>query len=127
MTFDIIRTDAVPAAEGPCSQGVRHDGLIFTSQQLGLDPRTGELAGPDHATQAHRCLCNLQGLLEAAGSSLAGILKLTVQVTDLRALAEIDRVCVDFFPVDPPARGVVEVRALPRGALVAVEAVAARH
>jgi 2-iminobutanoate/2-iminopropanoate deaminase len=127
MTFHIIQTDAVPAPDGPCSQGVRHAALIFTSQQIGIDPRSGGLSGRDHAEQAHRCLCNLQGLLEAAGSSLAGVLKLTFYVTDLQALPAIDRVCIDFFPVDPPARGVVEVRALPRGALVAVEAVAASH
>jgi 2-iminobutanoate/2-iminopropanoate deaminase len=127
MTFHIIRTDAIPAPDGPCSQAVRHDGLILTSQLIGVDARSGELAAGSHAEQAHRCLCNLQGLLEAGGSSLAGILKLTLYVTDLQVLPEIDRICVDFFPVDPPARGVVEVRALPRGALVAVEAIAVRH
>lgn len=127
MTFHIIQTDAVPVPDGPCSQAVRHERLILTSQLIGVDVRSGELAGHSHAEQAHRCLCNLQGLLEAAGSSLAGILKLTLCVTDLQAMPAIDQVCVDFFPVDPPARAVVEVRALPRGALVAVEAVAASH
>jgi 2-iminobutanoate/2-iminopropanoate deaminase len=127
MTFDIIRTDAVPAAEGPCSQGVRHGGLIFTSQQLGLDPRTGELAGRDHATQAHRCLCNLQGLLEAAGSSLAGALRVTVYLTDLAALPAVDEVYAEFFPVDAPAREVIGVCGLPDGALAGVAALAVRH
>ncbi len=127
MTHHIIQTDAAPAAEGTASQGVSYGALIFTSLQVARDPRSGMLSGSDHAAQAHRCLCNAQAILEAAGSSLAGILRLTIYLTDLRALAAVDAICADFFPADPPARGVVEVRALPHDALVGIEVIAARH
>jgi len=127
MSFDIIRTDQAPPASGPCSQAVRHGDLIFTSLQTATDPASGKLVGHDHAPQAHRCLRNLQAILEAASSSLAGALKITVYLTDLGGLPAVDQVYGDFFPVDPPARAVVEVRALPAGSLVAVEAVAVQH
>ncbi|MDD5718350.1 MAG: Rid family detoxifying hydrolase [Candidatus Krumholzibacteria bacterium] len=127
MTFDIIRTQHAPAAGGPCSQGVRFGELILTSLQTALDPQTGRVQGQDHAEQMHRCLCHLQAILEAAGSSLAGALKVTVYLTDLAALEAVDKVYADFFPVDSPARTVIAVSELPGGALAAVEAVAVRH
>ncbi len=127
MSFDIIRTDQAPPAPGPGNQAIRSGGLVFTSLQTAGDPVTGVLVGRDAATQAHRSLCNLQAILEAAGSSLAGALRVTVFLTDLADLAAIDHIYADFFPVDAPARSVIEVRGLPAGALVGIEAIAARH
>ena len=101
--------------------------FVFTAMQIALDPDTNQLVGDDHADQAHRCLRNVQAILEAAGSSLAGALKVTVYLTDMAAFGAVNEVYADFFPDDPPARAVVEVRALPRGALVAMEATAATH
>jgi 2-iminobutanoate/2-iminopropanoate deaminase len=122
-----VETDRAPTAIGAYSQGITHPPLIFTSMQIALDPRSGELVGDDHPTQAHRALRNVQAILEAAGSSLAGALKITVYLTDIDAFAAVNEVYEDFFPVEPPARAVVEVSALPKGALVAVEAIAAAH
>lgn len=127
MKRDIVHTDRAPEAIGPYSQGTACCQLIFTAMQIALDPASGELDGEDHAAQAHRALRNVQAILEAAGSSLAGALKVTVYVTDMSQFAAINAVYEDFFPVEPPARAVVEVTALPKGALVAIEAIAAKH
>ena len=127
MKREIIHTVQAPAAIGPYSQATSCCHLIFTAMQIALDRDTGELVGDDHAEQVHRCLCNVQAILEAAGSSLAGALKVTVYLTDMSAFGAVNEVYEDFFPADPPARSVVEVRALPKGALIAVEAIAAQH
>ena len=127
MKREIIHTDQAPAAIGPYSQATSGGHLIFTAMQIALAPDTGHLVGDDHAAQVQRCLCNVQAILEAAGSSLAGALKVTIYLTDMSAFGAVNEVYEDFFPADPPARAVVEVRALPRGALIAVEAIAAEH
>ncbi len=127
MPREIIHTDRAPPAIGPYSQGTSCCQLVLTAMQIALHPGNGELVGEDHAEQAHRCLMNVQAILEAGGSSLAGALKVTVYLTDIGAFAAVNEVYQDFFPVEPPARAVVEVSALPRGALVAVEAIAAKH
>jgi len=127
MKREIIQTEQAPAAIGPYSQAISCCNLVFTAMQIALDRDTGELVGNDPAAQAQRCLCNVQAILEAAGSSLAGALKVTVYLTDMSAFGAVNEVYEDFFPAEPPARGVVEVRALPKGALIAVEAIAATH
>ena len=127
MKRAIVATDKAPAAIGPYSQATSYCHLIFTSMQIAIDPQTGEIEGDDHAAQIQRCLMNVQAILEAADSSLAGALKVTVYLTDMAAFGAVNKVYEDFFPVEPPARGVVEVAELPRGALVAIDVVAARH
>ena len=127
MKREIIHTDQAPAAIGPYSQAISCCHLIFTAMQIALAPDTGKLVGDDPAAQIHRCLCNVQAILEAAGSSLAGALKVTIYLTDMTAFGAVNEVYQDFFPADPPARGVVEVSALPKGALAAVEVIAAKH
>lgn len=127
MKRELIQTDRAPAAIGAYSQGTSCCQLIITSMQIALDPVSGELVGGDHAEQAHRALMNVQAIVEAGGSSLAGVLKATIYTTDMAAFAAIDEVYADFFPVEPPARGVVEASALPKGALVAIEVMAAKH
>lgn len=127
MKRQTIQTDRAPDAIGPYSQGTACCQMVFTSMQIALHPGRGELVGEDHAEQAHRCLMNVQAVLEAGRSSLAGALKVTIYLTDMSAFAAINQVYEDFFPVEPPARAVVEVSALPMGALVGIEAVAASH
>lgn len=127
MSFEIIQTDQAPAPGGPCSQAIRRGDLIATSLQTGRDPQSGALVGQDHATQIHRSLRNLQAILEAAGSSLAGALRVTIYLTDLAVLADVDQIYAEFFPVDAPARAVIQISGLPDGALVGVEALAIRH
>jgi len=127
MKREIIHTDRAPAAVGSDSQATRCCQLVLTSLQIALHPDRDELVGDDPAAQAHRCLMNVQAILEAGGSSLAGALRVTVYLADLDDLDDVLQVYDDFFPVEPPARAVVEVSALPRGAVVAIEAMAAVH
>ena len=124
MTCRMIQTDSAPAAIGPYSQGVVANGLLFTSMQIGLDPATGEMMGTTAPEQARRCMQNIQAILEAAGGSLASTVKVMVYLTNIAEFGAVNEVYAEFYPENMPARGVVEVSALPKGALVAVEAVA---
>jgi 2-iminobutanoate/2-iminopropanoate deaminase len=119
-----IRTDAAPAAVGPYSQGIRSGRLVFTAGQIPLVPGEGRLDGATVAEQTERALRNLGAVLEAGGSSLAGVVKTTVFLTDLSRFDEMNRVYARFFPDPAPARSTVQVAALPKGALVEIEAVA---
>ena len=124
MTRRTIQTNSAPAAIGPYSQGVAASGLVFTSMQIGLDPATGNVVGATAPEQVRRCLQNVKAIVEAAGGSLANVVKVTVYMTDIQEFADVNEVYAEFFTDDLPARAVVEVTALPKGALVAAEAVA---
>lgn len=112
-----------PAAVGPYSHAVRAQGLIFCSGQLPIDPESGEITGGDAAAQARRCLLNLQAVCRAAGSDLARALRLTVYTTALEQFDAINDAYAEFFPAEPPARVALGVAALPRGALVEIDAI----
>src|SRR5579863_7054105 len=115
-----------PAAIGPYSHAVRAGGeLLFCSGQIPLDPASGELVGASAAEQARRCLENLRSVCAAAGTTLERAVRLTIYMTDLEQFAEVNGVCSEFFPEDPPARVTVGVAALPRGARVEIDAVVA--
>ena len=124
MPRKTIATDRAPAAIGPYSQGVVAGGFVFTAMQIALDPATGQLVGDDAPTQVRQCLRNIEAILTAAGAGLADVVKVTVYLTDLAAFAPVNDVYGTFFTAEPPARAVVGASALPRGAQVAVEAVA---
>ena len=119
----IIQTDAAPAAIGPYSQAVRAGDLIFVSGQIPLDPGGQGLVGDTPAEQAAQCMRNVAAVAGAAGTSLANAVRLTIYTTDLSAFADINEVYAGFFDHDPPARAAVGVAALPKGALVEVDAV----
>ena len=114
-----------PAAIGPYSHAVRAGGLLFCSGQIPLDPESGKLVGETPGEQATRCLENLEAVCQAAGTTLARALRLTVYTTQLEAFAEINEAYAVFFPDDPPARAAVGVAALPKGARVEVDAIVA--
>jgi 2-iminobutanoate/2-iminopropanoate deaminase len=120
-----VTAAGAPAAIGPYSQAIRAGVLLFCSGQIPLDPTTGELAGATAAEQARRCLENLEAVCAAEGASLAKAVKLTVYVTDLNHFQEVNEVYASFFSTDPPARTTVQASALPRGALVEIDAVVA--
>lgn len=124
MGKDIISTDQAPAAVGPYSQGVRLGQFIFTAGQLGLVPATGDFVGPDIQSQTRRALENIEGVLEAAGSCLKHVVKVTVFLQDMEEFSQMNEVYAEFFPEDSPARSAVEVAALPLGGRVEIEAVA---
>jgi 2-iminobutanoate/2-iminopropanoate deaminase len=119
-----IVTDGAPAAIGPYAQAVERDGWLFLSGQIALDPGTGELVSGDVADQARRVLLNLASVMEAAGGSLADVVKTTVYMVDLADFAAMNEVYADHFGDAPPARVCVEIAALPKGAVVEIDAVA---
>jgi len=114
-----------PAAIGPYSHAVRAGSLLFCSGQIALDPESGELVGDSPADQARRCLENLTAVCAAAGASLADAVRTTVYMTDLGAFADVNEAYREYFESDPPARVAVGVAALPKGALVEIDAVVA--
>ncbi|MBC7222896.1 MAG: RidA family protein [Anaerolineae bacterium] len=120
----IVSTPRAPAALGPYSQGVVAGGFVFTAMQIPLDPETGVLAPDDVQSQTRQVLQNVGAILEAAGSSLDRTVKVTLYLRDLADFAAVNEVYATFFPGEPPARAVVEVSHLPRGARIAAEAIA---
>lgn len=119
-----VSTNNAPSAIGPYSQGIVCGSMVFASGQLGLDPKTGELADGVIA-QAKQSLTNLKGVLEAAGSGLDKVVKTTVFLKHISDFAAVNEVYASFFTEGAfPARSAVEIAALPKGALVEIEAIA---
>jgi 2-iminobutanoate/2-iminopropanoate deaminase len=121
---EIIATDRAPKAIGPYSQATRHDGLIYSSGQIPLDPVTGQLIEGGIVEQTARVLENLKGVLEAAGAGLDSVLKTTVFLKDMAEFGAMNEVYAKYFGTNPPARATVEVARLPRDARVEIEAIA---
>ncbi|MBI5500645.1 MAG: RidA family protein [Deltaproteobacteria bacterium] len=121
------RTDHAPAAIGPYSQAVEAGGLVFLSGQIPLDPATGQLVPGDVTAQTERVLDNLGAVLAAAGLDFSHVLKTTIYLTDLAAFPKVNEAYGRRFTTEPPARATVQVAALPRGALVEIDAVARRE
>lgn len=119
----VIETPDAPPAIGPYSQGMRFGNLVFTSGQLPIDPETGEVS-EDTKQQAHQCLKNLKAVLEAAGSSMSRVKKVTVFVRDMDEFSNINEVYKQYFKVPFPARSLVEVARLPKDVKVEIEALA---
>jgi 2-iminobutanoate/2-iminopropanoate deaminase len=117
--------DGAPAAIGPYVHAVSAAGLLFCSGQIPLDPETGEIVGETPVEQAEQALKNLQTIIEGAGAKMADAVRCTVYMTDISAFADVNEVYARFFPDSPPARLALGVAALPKGALVEVEAVVA--
>jgi 2-iminobutanoate/2-iminopropanoate deaminase len=118
-----VETNAAPAAIGPYSQAIRTGELVFTAGQLGADPASGELV-EGAAAQADRAIRNLTAILDAAGTSLERVVKTTVFLADFADFAAVNEIYASHFSTPYPARSTVAVKALPKGALVEIEAVA---
>ncbi len=119
----VIETPDAPPAIGPYSQGMRFGNLVCTSGQLPINPETGEVS-ENTKDQAHQCLKNLKAVLEAAGSSLNRVKKVTVFVRDMDEFTNINEVYKQYFKVPFPARSLVEVSRLPKDVKVEIEALA---
>jgi reactive intermediate/imine deaminase len=117
-----IQTQGAPAAIGPYSQAIRAGDTVYLSGQIGLDPETGALVdGLD--SQAHRLFRNLRAVAEAAGGTLDDAVKLTLLLVDIGDFAEVNEIMKAYFSQPFPARATYQVAALPRGALIEVEAI----
>lgn len=122
---EAISTGDAPQAVGPYTQGIKVGDLVFCSGQVGLDPATGEMVAGGVAEQTRRVLENLTAVLRAAGVTLGDVVKTTVFLASIGDFAEMNEVYAGYFGDVPPARSTFEVAALPLGALVEIEAVAA--
>ena len=121
---EAISTQGAPAAAGPYSQAIRAGDLVFTAGQLGLDPSSGEFAADDVAGQAERALNNLGAILDAAGSGLDRLVKVTVYLAEIADWPAVNEVYARIVPEPFPARSAFAVKDLPKGARVEIEAVA---
>lgn len=121
---EIVLTDRGPKPIGPYSQALKVNGLLFVSGQVALDPKTNEFLGGDIAKQTERVLENVKGIVEAAGSKMAHVVKTTVFLKNIGDFGPMNDVYARYFPSAPPARSTVEVARLPKDALVEVEVIA---
>lgn len=124
MTKKVIHTEHAPAAIGPYSQAVQAGNLVFLSGQIPLNPQTMTLEY-EFSAQVERVFSNLQAVCQAAGGDLSNIVKLNIFMTDLDRFAELNEIMKRYFNEPYPARAAVGVKALPRDAMVEMEAVMA--
>lgn len=118
-----IVTDNAPAAIGPYSQGMAMQGIVFTSGQLPIDPKTGDMPS-DITEQTRKSLENCRAVLEAAGAKMDHVVKTTVFITNMDDFAAINEEYAKYFEEPCPARSCVQVAALPKGANVEIECIA---
>lgn len=124
MKREILETKSAPAAVGTYSQGVVHNGVWYFSGQIGLDLQGNMREGFD--AQLEQVMKNIDGLLEGAGLTRAHILKTTIFMTDLAQFAKVNEAYTKFFQAPYPSRSTVQVAALPKGAVVEIEVIAAK-
>lgn len=120
-----VRTSEAPEAIGPYSQAVKANGFLFTSGQIAIDPKTGQMTAVDAVAQTRQVMENLRAILAAEGLVFADVVKTTIFLTDLGDFRRVNDAYASYFQSDPPARSTVQVAALPKGAKVEIEAVAA--
>jgi 2-iminobutanoate/2-iminopropanoate deaminase len=120
----VVKTPSAPAAIGPYSQGIVAGGFLFVSGQIPLDPATGEMIQGDITHQVRRVLENLKAILMAGGAGMDRVVRTTVYLLDLGEFPKMNEVYREYFGTNPPARSTVGVAALPKGALVEIDAIA---
>lgn len=120
----MIRTEHAPAPIGPYSQAILAGNELFCSGQIAIDPSTGEMNGNDAAAQAEQVLANMGAVLAAAGMDYGNVVKTTIFLVDMNDFAAVNAVYAKYFDAVKPARSTVAVSALPKGALVEIEAIA---
>ena len=123
MNKEIVSTPKAPGAIGPYSQAVKTGLVVFTSGQIGLDPRTGELVSQDFEAQVRQSFANLAAVAQAAGGSLANAVKFTLFLTDLSKFGKVNEIMSEAVDQPYPARSTVGVASLPKGAQFEVEAI----
>jgi 2-iminobutanoate/2-iminopropanoate deaminase len=122
---EVVLTDRGPKPIGPYSQAVRANGFLFVSGQVALDPKTAEMVGgADVSLQTERALENIKGIVEAAGSKMSHVVKVSVFLKNMSDFAAMNEIYAKYFTAAPPARSTVEVARLPKDALVEIDVVA---
>jgi 2-iminobutanoate/2-iminopropanoate deaminase len=126
MTRHAVATSGAPGAIGPYSQAIDTGSLVFCSGQVGLDPTSGEIVEGGVEAEADRAMRNLSAVLDAVGLSFGDVVKTTIFLADIADFTTVNTVYGRYLPDPPPARSTVQAAALPRGARVEIEAIAAR-
>jgi len=121
----VVETSAAPQAIGPYSQAIKANGFLFISGQIPLDPETGQMTAVDAVAQTKQVMANLSAILNAEGLSFADVVKTTIYLTDLTDFSRVNETYAEYFESAPPARATVQVGALPKGAKVEIDAIAA--
>jgi len=124
MDIKKVETERAPAAIGPYSQAVRAGSLVFCSGQIPLDPKSGSLVEGGIERQSEQVMTNLGEVLRAAGLDFSRVVKTTIYLVDLGNFGVVNEIYGRHFPGTPPARATVQVAALPKGAMVEIDAVA---
>lgn len=124
MNRQVVHTHKVPPAKVPLSQAIKVGDWVFASGQLGMDPKTGRLVDGGIKAETRQVCENLKAILEAAGSSLGKVAKVTIYMADLTDLMRMNEVFSEYFPKDPPARTTFQAGGLIAGARVEIEAIA---
>ena len=124
MSPEQVSTSNAPKAIGPYSQGIKANGFVFCSGQIPANPETGELVKGSITEQTRQSLSNVKGVIEAAGSSMNKVVKVTVFLNDMNDFAEMNAEYTKWFSNPPPARAAVEVARLPKDVGVEIEAIA---
>ena len=125
--MDFVSTDKAPAAIGPYSQAIIAGNLVYTAGQIPLDPATMEMVGSNVTEQTEQVFKNLRAVLEEAGAGLGAVVKTTVFLADMADFQAMNEVYASHFGDHKPARAAVQAAALPKGALVEIEAVAIKE
>jgi len=122
-----IHTKNAPAAIGPYQQGIRLGDWVFTSGQIALDPASGDFLAGEIEQETELTLKNIEAILRAEGLSMDHVVKATVYLSDMNNFARMNQVYEKFFAHSKPARACVQVAALPKGAKVEIDVIAAAH
>lgn len=124
MNKKAIKTENAPAAIGPYEQAIRVGDFLYTSGQIAMDPKTGEMVSGDIELETGRVLKNLQAILSADGMTFDNVIKTTVYLADMANFARMNQVYESFFSTSKPARSCVQAAALPKGANVEIDIIA---
>ena len=122
----IISTDKAPAAVGAYSQGININGMIFTSGQIPINPKTGQIVDGGVAAQAEQSMKNVKAIVEAGGLTMDDVVKVTILLADINDFTAVNDVYKSFFSVTYPARSCFAVKDLPKGVGVEIEAIASK-
>ncbi len=121
-----LSTKNAPAAIGPYSQGIESNGFVYVSGQLPIDPATGQFAEGGIQAEARQSLTNIKNILAEAGLTMRDVVKVTVLLSDINDFAAVNEIYAEFFEDPYPARSAFAVAALPKGANIEIEAIAAK-
>lgn len=119
-----VSTTKAPAAIGPYSQAIIHNGLVYCSGQIPLDPETMTIIGQDATTQAEQVMKNLNEVLSEAGSDFSKVIRCSIFLDDMGDFGKVNEVYGSYFEADPPARETVAVQTLPKEVLVEISCIA---